>query len=271
MAAVDVGSGDPAGALDHAGIEQVADGGGLLLAQRTGADVALGKGRPGREVGLAERLEGNALTELGLEPLGVNLAVPGEPDRQRLDGAVGVAHREDDVLEGVACRPGAVVAREPLVQVVDQRVDRGGVGRLLRMRRGRLVVRRGGRRGRVDRLDVGGVVAAAAPDVGVLADLRLGEELLGLRAAHGAGLGLDDDVLETELVEDPDVGVPVLLVARVETGVVDVEGVGVLHHELAAAKQAGAGPRLVAVLGLDLVDRAAAGPCTTSTGPSRRA
>ena len=134
-------------------------------------------------------------------------------------------------------------------------LDRGRVGRLLGVRGRRLVVRRGRGRGRVDGLDVGGVVAAGAAHVGVLADGGLGEELLGLRAAHGAGLGLDDDVLEAELVEDPDVGVAVLLVARVEAGVVDVEGVAVLHHELAAAQQPGAGPCLVAVLGLDLVDR----------------
>ena len=106
-----------------------------------------------------------------------------------------------------------------------------------------------------DRLDVGGVVAVRAADVGVLADGGLGEELLRLRAAHGARGRLDDDVLEAELVEDPDVGLAVRGVGRVKTGVVDVEGVGVLHHELAAAQDAGAGTRLVAVLRLDLVDR----------------
>ena len=58
-----------------------------------------------------------------------------------------------------------------------------------------------------------------------------------------------------EPVEDPDVGVAVLLVGLLEAGVVDVEGVGVLHHELAPAQQARAGTRLVAVLVLDLVDR----------------
>ena len=131
----------------------------------------------------------------------------------------------------------------------------GVSGRLLGVGGGRVVVR--DRRGRCDlhRLDVGGVVAGGAADVGVLADGGLGEELLGLRAAHRAGRRLDDDVLEAEPVEDPDVGVAVLLVARLEAGVVDVEGVGVLHDELAAAQQAGAGTRLVAVLGLDLVDR----------------
>jgi formaldehyde-activating enzyme involved in methanogenesis len=47
----------------------------------------------------------------------------------------------------------------------------------------------------------------------------------------------------------------VLVVRHLQAGVVDVEGVRVLHHELAAAQDARAGTRLVAVLRLDLVDR----------------
>ena len=72
------------GALDDAGVEQEADAGGLLLAEGAGADVALGQRRPRGEVGLAERLEHHALAELGLEPLGVDLAVAGQADRERL-------------------------------------------------------------------------------------------------------------------------------------------------------------------------------------------
>ena len=45
------------------------------------------------------------------------------------------------------------------------------------------------------------------------------------------------------------------VVAGLQPGVVHVEAVGVLHDELAAAQQAGAGARLVAVFGLDLVQR----------------
>jgi hypothetical protein len=84
-----------------------------------------------------------------------------------------------------------------------------------------------------------------AADVGVLAVLGGREELLGLAAAHRSGHRLDDDVVEAEPVEDLDVGVAVLLVALVQPGLVDVEGVGVLHDELAAAQDAGArvGPR----------------------------
>ena len=104
-------------------------------------------------------------------------------------------------------------------------------------------------------LDVRGIPAARAVDVGVLAVLGRGEELLALAAAHGAGHRLDDDVVEAEAVEDADVGVAVQLVALVEPGGVDVEGVGVLHDELAPAQHAGTRTRLVAVLRLDLVDR----------------
>ena len=111
----------------------------------------------------------------------------------------------------------------------------------------------------------------AAAHVGVLAVVGGREELLRLRAAHRARHRLDDDVVEAEPVEDPDVGVTVQLVALVEPGLVDVEGVAVLHDELAPAQQAGAGPGLVAVLGLDLVDRQRAGPCTRRRGPSPRA
>ncbi len=180
---------------------------------------------------------------------------PGTPIATGSRVPSGCLRIDQHVLEGVAGVPGAVVARELLVEVVDQRLDGRGVGRLLGVRGRRVVVRdRAGGRD-LHGLDVGGVVAGGAADVGVLADGGLGEELLGLRAAHRAGRRLDDDVLEAEPVEDPDVGVAVLLVAGVQAGVVDVEGVGVLHHELAAAQQARAGPRLVAVLRLDLVDR----------------
>ena len=44
-----------------------------------------------------------------------------------------------------------------------------------------------------------------------------------------------------------------LVVAEVEARLVDVEGVGVLHGELAHAEQAALGARLIAELGLDLV------------------
>ena len=137
MAAVDVGAGDPGGALGDAGVEQEAHAGGLLLTERAWPYVALGQARPRGEVGLAERLEHHAFAELGLEPLGVHLAVAGQADGEGLGRAVRVPHGEHDVLQGVASGPGPVVARVLLVEAVDQRLDGGRRGRLLRVGCGR--------------------------------------------------------------------------------------------------------------------------------------
>ena len=251
--AVDVRAGHPAGALGDPGVDEEADLGLVGLAEHAGADVALHQRRVLGEVLLVERLDLDGL-ELALQALGVDLAVTGQADREGLAGAVGVLEHDQHVLQGVARGPGPVVARELLVEVVHERLDGGRVRRLLGVGGGHAVVRHGRRGGHRDRLDVRGVVARGAAHVGVLAVGGRGEELLGLGAAHRAGGGLDDHVVEPEPVEDPDVGVAVRGVGRVEAGLVDVEGVGVLHHELAAAQQAGAGPRLVAVLGLDLVE-----------------
>ena len=64
----------------------------------------------------------------------------------------------------------------------------------------------------------------------------------------------DDDDVETEPLEGPDVGAVLRLVAGVEPGLVAVAAVGVLHDELADADEAAAGARLVAPLGLEVVD-----------------
>ena len=61
------------------------------------------------------------------------------------------------------------------------------------------------------------------------------------------------EVLQAAAVEDAAVGLVVLLVGGVEAGKVHVEGVGVLHDELAHAEQAALGAGLVAELGLHLV------------------
>lgn len=102
-------------------------------------------------------------------------------------------------------------------------------------------------------LGVGGVVAVRAVDEGVLAGGGRGQELLGGGAAHGAGDRGDDAVVQAEPLEDPDVGGAVQLVRLDQALVGGVEGVRVLHLELAAAQHTGAGAGLVAVLRLDLV------------------
>ena len=195
-----------------------------LEPERAGADVALDERRVGGEVGLGEGLHLGRL-DLRAEALLVDLAVAGHADRERLAGAVGVHERHDDVLERVAGGPRAVLAREALVEVGDERsiVGVSGVSSACAAGTPSHADRVG--RGHAHGLDVGGIPAARAVHVGVLADLGRGEELLALAAAHGAGHRLDDDVVEAEPVEDADVGLAVQLVALVEPGGVDVEGV----------------------------------------------
>ena len=101
-------------------------------------------------------------------------------------------------------------------------------------------------------LDVGGV-AGRERDV-VLAGRAGRHVLVGADAAHHPDVGLHAVPLEPEPVEDAVVGLAVALVVGVEALAVAVEGVGVLHDELAGAEDAGARARLVAALGLEVVE-----------------
>ena len=203
------------------------------------------------EVGVVEQgvLGGSSAAA---EPLLVDLAVAGHPHRQQLPLAAGLADLEHHVLQGVGGGDGAPQTR---VGPLDQRGDGRGAGGVVHLGLGQTVDRQRLRDRGDHRLDVGGVTGFQAAHEGVLADLAFGEEFLGCAAAHRAGDRRDDDVAHRQPVEDPLVGLAVRVVDGLEPVVVDVEGVGVLHHELAAAQDAGPRPGLVAVLGLDLVQQ----------------
>ncbi len=141
------------------------------------------------------------------------------------------------------------------VHELDERGDGRRARRVMDDCRGQTVERDRCRSRSDDGLDVGRVVARRAADERVLADVHRGEELLGGRAAHRPGHGRHDDVRQPEPIEQRDVRRAMGVVGLLEAGVVEIEAVGVLHHELAAAQQTGSRTGLVAILGLDLVDR----------------
>ena len=104
-------------------------------------------------------------------------------------------------------------------------------------------------------LAVGRVAGRDALDHHVLSRGAGDHELVRAVAADGAALGLDGHIREAAAVEDPAIGLVHHVVGGVQLVEARAEGVGVLHHELAGAEDAEPGPRLVAELGLDLVER----------------
>src|SRR5439155_11034296 len=102
-------------------------------------------------------------------------------------------------------------------------------------------------------LDVGGVAALRAHRDLVLAGRAGCHELVGTLAAHQPGVRLDDVVAQSAAIEDLAVRAFVRGVRTVEGGLVRIEGVRVLHHELARAEDTGTWARFVPLLRLDLV------------------
>src|SRR4030095_15180527 len=83
---------------------------------------------------------------------------------------------------------------------------------------------------------------------GVFAILRDSQEFLACRTAHGARHRMNDDVFEAESVEDLDIRIAMGGVGLRQALIVDVEGIGILHHELTSAQQAPPRARLRALL-----------------------
>ena len=140
---------------------------------------------------------------------------------------------------------------------VGEQVDRraGGLGerRVGRAVRLELARRRLGVGAGDGGLDVGGVAALAAEDDLVLAGVGVGHVLVADRAAHHARVALDHHAVDAAARVDAVVGADVQPVALLQRLVAHVEAVGVLHDELARAQDAALGPRLVALLGLEVV------------------
>ena len=102
-------------------------------------------------------------------------------------------------------------------------------------------------------LHIGGVVAAGAVDNLVLAAPGDEHELVGVLAADGAAVRLDEQGRQAAALINFPVGLNHLPVAHVQPGLVGVKAVEVFHGELAHPDESAAGTRLVTELGLNLV------------------
>ena len=151
-------------------------------------------------------------------------------------------------------RPSSRASSARPLRMVDERGDRRRVRCVVNDRRRQAVDRPVRYRSDAHGLHVGGVAAVRAAHERVLAARDRGQELLAGRPTHRPGHRRDDDEGQTEAFERLDVGVAVAVVGHGEPVVVEIEAVGVLHHELATTQQPGSWSCLVAVLRLDLVD-----------------
>ena len=138
------------------------------------------------------------------------------------------------------------------VQEPGQIRDRGDAGRLDHFTLERRLRRRHAAR-ELGALLVRRVATARAEADGVFADRGEEHELLRLLATDRARVGLHRDDGDPAALEDGGVGLGHGVVRALECLVVRVEGVGVLHRELAHPDQAAARAGLVAELGLNLV------------------
>jgi hypothetical protein len=102
--------------------------------------------------------------------------------------------------------------------------------------------------------DVGGVIRVRAEGDVVFAGIGQHVEFMRAGAADRAGVGRDGAEFQAQAGEDAAVGVVHVAVFALQVGERGVEGVAVLHQELAAAHDAEAGADFVAELGLDLVE-----------------
>ena len=107
---------------------------------------------------------------------------------------------------------------------------------------------------RLGQLDVGGVVGIGAVDDRVLAGVGDHLELVRADAADRAVVGGDGAKGQAHALEDAHVGGVHAVVARARRVEVAVEGVGILHRELAAAHETEARPPLIAEFRLDVIE-----------------
>ena len=92
------------------------------------------------------------------------------------------------------------------------------------------------------------------------------DELVAHVAADGAAFGDHGDGLESQALEGAKVGDEHLVVGPFRAFEVEVEGIRVLHQELAPAHDAEAGPDLVAELPLDVVEQLGQVPVAAHRG-----
>ena len=260
-----VAADDPLSALSHVRVDEEAhrfgDARGLaLLAEDHRPHVAGHHLGMGLEIVLGGFLQLGG-RELRLKTLHIDLTVTGQrhgddlAPRPLMIIVLGVQHSHGHGLQRVGGSPFAtVLTRVQTVSGGDQILDGPGIRGFTAFHRGHGGAVHGRQLWGGQRLDVPRLAGGRQRER-VLSNRHGGQELLGRGTTHRAGHREHGHVLQVETLEDALVGAALVVVRLLHALLVDGERVSVLHDELAAADQARARAELVAVLGLDLVER----------------
>ena len=108
--------------------------------------------------------------------------------------------------------------------------------------------------GELSDLSVGRVSAALTADDRVLTDIAQKHELMGHLSSHDPRVSGHSHDRYAAPPEDVEVGLVVGYVLPLQTLLCRIEGIRVLHGELAHSQQTRRGPGLIAPLGLEMVD-----------------
>ncbi len=261
---------------------------GLIIAAEVGiAQVIVHLVGPGHKVG-ADRhqvihhqehlvaLDADGRTVARRSAHGVNLLHRGRAHAARVDGVgelgfiqfhVATQHSKDEAVDDLSClavglrgaihlghekdRLGCLIRAN--VQEVGQGGNGGGARRVHLFQRqlcarGRLRLAEGGY------LAIGAVVTVVANNDRVLTNRQQRHKLVRHAAAHHAHIALHGNDIHACAAEDIEVGLVDVRVEGIQTRLVAIKRVRILHGELAHTNDAGARARLVAEFGLDLVE-----------------
>ena len=102
-------------------------------------------------------------------------------------------------------------------------------------------------------LDIGGVVTTVTGDNGILAGIGKHHELMREAAANSSGIRFYGPELQTAAFKDSSVSLVHFLIRDIGTGIIDIEGISILHDEFPTTHQTKAWADLVTEFGLNLV------------------
>ena len=189
-----------------------------------------------------------------LKTLHIDITITRHAQEDDLTLTVGVRERNDETLQRIRGLPGAIIAGVKLIGALNQGLDSRRIGSFTHLEFGNAIERKRLRSRRHHGLGVGSV-ASWRTHKSILTNRAGVKEFLGTRTTHGTRHRGNDDVLQAQTFKDALVGIAFILVGSIQTSIINIEGICILHDELTASDQTRARTGLIAVLRLNLVDR----------------